>query len=540
MSSLNKHKLVFNPNMPNTCSDNIGVYLRDGYGSQLTSTDVDGYTHALDVFMQGFGPTISNEDGYLYVDFSPDLLSPDGYLNVNLAAPVVVNVDNNFEHAEDFGHVSGDIGSFALGVRNDTNAVLTSDDLDYSPLATDAYGRLKTLTALDSTLLNEDGYLYIDFSPDLLSQDGYLQVVVTNPSASEYAEDSGHISGDLGTFALGVRNDTNAVLTSNDLDYSALAVDAYGRMKVVADFDSSMLNEDGYLNVNLAGPIVVNVDNNFEYAEDSGHVSGDIGSFALGVRNDSNAVLTSNDLDYSPLAVDAYGRLKTQTDFAPSMLNEDGYLNVNIAGDSIVVNVDNNFEHAEDFGHVSGDIGSFSLAVRRDALVAGAFTSNDADYAGFNVDAYGALWSDSVGSKFDGQVDDGTDPSDRAVKIGARVFDLPLTTVGATDVRVDLAADSYRRLFINDSPNIGLLVSQNSVGLSSELLVAAALGGRRRMLIQNNADCAIYAGHDSSVSASNGFTIPGGDTLSLEIGDGLSLWVIADEAASDVRVMELA
>lgn len=42
-------------------------------------------------------------------------------------------------------------------------------------------------------------------------------------------------------------------------------------------------------------------------AEDAGHTTGDTGVFALGVRNESTTQITSADLDYSPLSVDAYG-----------------------------------------------------------------------------------------------------------------------------------------------------------------------------------------------------------------------------------------
>lgn len=46
------------------------------------------------------------------------------------------------QHAEDSPHVSGDIGDFALGVRNDAGDILTSANGDYSPIATDSAGRV--------------------------------------------------------------------------------------------------------------------------------------------------------------------------------------------------------------------------------------------------------------------------------------------------------------------------------------------------------------------------------------------------------------
>jgi len=43
------------------------------------------------------------------------------------------------------------------------------------------------------------------------------------------------------------------------------------------------------------------------FAEDTAHVSGNIGSFVMGVRNDSNTAMTNADGDYSPVAVNANG-----------------------------------------------------------------------------------------------------------------------------------------------------------------------------------------------------------------------------------------
>jgi hypothetical protein len=48
------------------------------------------------------------------------------------------------------------------------------------------------------------------------------------------------------------------------------------------------------------------------FAEDTAHVSGNTGSFVLGVRNDANAIMTSDDGDYSPIAVNNKGAVAIQ------------------------------------------------------------------------------------------------------------------------------------------------------------------------------------------------------------------------------------
>jgi hypothetical protein len=59
-------------------------------------------------------------------------------------------------------------------------------------------------------------------------------------------------------------------------------------------------------------PWIVNVANNdgYFFAEDDPHTSGDRGRLILGVRNDAEVALTSTDLDYGAIALDAYGHLK--------------------------------------------------------------------------------------------------------------------------------------------------------------------------------------------------------------------------------------
>lgn len=165
---------------------------------------------------------------------------------------------------------------------------------------------------------------------------GAKQRLDTN-TASEYAEDSAHSSGDYGAFIMGVRSDAGGSLVSADGDYSPFSIDAQGRLRVVADVGD------------------------FSYLEDSAHASGDNGAFILGVRNDANATLTSADGDYSPFAVDSAGRLKT-----------------------IAAGI-----YAEDAAASSGDSGQFILAVRRDTV--GTNTSADGDYSELQTNAAGKL-----------------------------------------------------------------------------------------------------------------------------------------------------
>ena len=249
------------------------------------------------------------------------------------------------------------------------------------------------------------------------------------------------------------------------------------------------------------------------YVEDSAHASGDIGGFILGVRNDASSALTSADGDYSPIAVDSAGRVKVVGTFT--------------TGDN----------HAEDAAHVTGDTGSFSLAVRQDAI--SSLVSADGDYGAFKIDAVGAMYANVIGSNVADDVADAHNP----VKIGSKAVSGALAAVSATGDRANAISDLYRRIFVNDSPNIDVasvtVAVDNTVG--GVALPAAALAGRRRVLIQNISSRPVYVGKLGTVDTANGLRISGSGTLALEVGEDVDLAaIIAVAGPSDVRVLELA
>lgn len=234
-----------------------------------------------------------------------------------------LRVKDAADYAEDTAHASGDFGIFTLAVRNDVEGSMVSTDGDYAPLQVDALGRLR---------VNADINVNNDFV---------------------FAEDSASASGHLGASVLLVRQDTLASSTSTDGDFG--------------DFKSNNLGElyvfDTTTHTSLAS--ILSTVQSYTHLEDAAHVSGDAGVFALAVRNDANAVLTSTDLDYSPIAVDSAGRIKITGTIATSGA------------------------FAEDSASVSGDIGIFSLAVRNDTTT--SLVNANGDYAAFQLDALGRL-----------------------------------------------------------------------------------------------------------------------------------------------------
>lgn len=396
MSGLTKDKLIFDP-ADTADSDNIGAYLRAGSdGDLLSSTNVGG------------------KEG----------------LDVNLITASVT---------------------------------VTATDLDIRDIS----------QTQDSILIF--GYDGAANKPFKLAADGALQV-----------EDNG---GSL-------------TVDATDLDIRDLS-HSQDSVKIGDGTDFLAINADGSINV------VATVTAADDHAEDDAHVSGDIGSFALAVRHDAETSMVSADGDYAPLQVDATGRLKVQADLT----------------------VTTSAEKAEDSASASGDIGSFSLGVRQDTLASSV--STDGDYAALKVDARGAMWTAPVGTAADDAVD-----SEAPVKVGSRAVSGALAAVSTSGDRADLRSDMYRRIWINDSPNIGVSTQSLTVN-TTESAFPVALSGRRRMMIQNTSSNPVYVG-PSGLDTTIGLKIEKGATLSLEIGENVALYAIAGSNTNVIRVFELA
>lgn len=218
--------------------------------------------------------------------------------------------------AEDTPHVDADVGSFILGVRQDTLAALVSADGDYSPIAVNNVGQVK-ITAMASGSAGDVNKI----------------------------EDTASATGHAGTSMLGVRQDNLTVLTDADGDYTNLTVNQFGQVRTT-------IRPSG-----AAGDVAK--------LEDSAHASGDGGLFILAVRNDGlNTALTNADSDYSPIAVNNAGAI-----FVTGAFQEDA-----AAG--------------------TANNGFFVLSVRRD--VDGTQVGSDGDYSEFQTDSRGALKTNTV------------------------------------------------------------------------------------------------------------------------------------------------
>jgi hypothetical protein len=155
---------------------------------------------------------VSDNGTTLSIDDGGGVITVDGTVTANLAAGTnnIGDVDvlsvvpgtgaTNLGKAEDAAHTGGDVGVMALAVRNDTPGSLAGTDLDYAPLQLDSTGALR---------------------------------VTGGGGGTQYQEDAAHSSGDTGTMALMVRQDTQSALAGTTGDYLPGTTDAVGSLRVV-------------------------------------------------------------------------------------------------------------------------------------------------------------------------------------------------------------------------------------------------------------------------------------------------------------------
>jgi hypothetical protein len=357
-------------------------------------------------------------------------------------------------------------------------------------------------------------------------------------SASEFAEDSAHVSGDYGSLALVVRNDAGGSMVSADGDYSPLQVDSTGRLRVIADLTTAF---------------------DYTYAEDSAHTDGDLGAFVLAVRQDTLASSTSANGDYGAFKQTNLGELYVKDSSANTTLTSiDTSLN-NIEADTAAINTNvadietelldqgitldsilselQSLTQAEDAVHTSGDLGIMSLAVRNDA---GTALAANGDYIPLSTDASGNLrvtGSVSVNGTF--AEDSAHTNADSGMHVLTVRKDALSSNVSADGDYGSFLAWSEGSLKVVDIPNIAVVAAAVSVTTTATALPTTPATNRRSIVIQNRGDKPIFVG-PSGVTTSSGIEIPKGGSYEAEAGPTVAFYGITASGSADIRVLELS
>jgi hypothetical protein len=143
-------------------------------------------------------------------------------------------------------------------------------------------------------------------------------------------------------------------------------------------------------------------------------------------------------------------------------------------------------------------------------------------------------WS-VVGNIADGSADSG-DP----VKTGTRALvGVGPSAIGANNDRADMISDVYRRLYVNDGADTAVK-NQSVTVTNTAAAFPTPLAGRRSLMVQNLGNKAIYIGSNSSVTTSNGLSIPPSSTLEVSLGPDVNLYAITSSGSQSVVLFEMA
>lgn len=298
-----------------------------------------------------------------------------------------------------------------------------------------------------------------------------------------------------------------------------------GKTQIIADPTAITTGDNiaAYL-VDASGTLITGVDvggnrnlrvvTPYAFAEDSAHVSGDFGAQILGVRNDAGTVL-AGDGDYIPFSMDATGRLRVNADFSAAF----------------------DFVYDEDSAHVSGSPGAFVLAVRNDTNA--AFTSADGDYSPFSVDSVGRVKTFGAGIFAE-------DAAHTSGDLGQAVWAVRNDTIsalaGTSGDYIPFQTNALGELRTTYKSETTILQQVITVGTTAVALPTAALANRKSLMVQMLSSGQLYVGSATvtNAGATRGFNLGNGGFIGLDAGPGVAVFGVANAAAKEVVVLELA
>lgn len=239
-----------------------------------------------------------------------------------------------------------------------------------------------------------------------------------------------------------------------------------------------------------------------------------------------------------------------------------GALDVNIASGTLSVSVDGVYDGVSNvnpdnvgviFHSRAGSIGDAEQIQRTTAGACGAtidpaninaqdvasylYAYDGSDFARLTQTANGL--NVDIGVAF--IADDAAD-SGGSLKVGSRALDQAsaLGVVSAANDRADLVSDLYRRIFINESCNIGLASVNVAVEDTAVALPTTALAGRKKIIVQNlSLTTDVYLG-GSGVATGTGLVLAKKSSASFDLGQGVGLFGITTGGTANLRVFEMA
>lgn len=422
-----------------------GVILNEGTGGVTAATDdcgVAGHTQIVKLAIS--------------TDGSATPISADGTngLDVDVTRVIPGTTSTALGKAEDAAHSSGDTGVMALAVRQDTATQLAGTDGDYSPLITDASGRLHVnvgasalptgaATAAKQPALGTAGAASADvltiqgvasMTPLQIADNGGSLTVDGTVGISGTVTVGSHAVTNAGTFAVQAsQSGTWTVQIGNTANTTPILASLHDGTTKASVADLTNANPLHVAIVDATGDQIVSFGGGTQYTEDAAAAANPVGTATILVRADTPAAVTSADgdnvaqrgtdygaayvqvVDSSGNYIDTFGgsggtaaadgatftRGTTQVtpagaaveSSAPTLTSGDvAALSQDTAGNLRVrVEAGGVAGVSEDAASASGDEGVLVMAVRRDTAAVGS--GADGDYSTVNVNSSGRLYT---------------------------------------------------------------------------------------------------------------------------------------------------
>lgn len=346
---------------------------------------------------------------------------------------------------------------------------------------------------------------------------GLYQIAVNTASLAEGATIGSYLvdaAGNLLTSSsIGGKQRLDVNAPSEHIDGSAYAA--------ASDYLMSMgaVDESGNwqpLNINAAGELAVAATVNFagDYAEDSAHVSGDIGLFSLLVRQDSLASSTSADGDYGAFKSNAKGELYVKDTDALAEL-------VLIKGDTASI------------ASSSSTSASNSTAIAASVASIDSKSTTIASNTGSSAATLSAL------SKAE---DAAASSGDQGIQALAVRKDAQGSNVSADGDYSSLQTWSEGSLKVVDVANGAILQQQVAVSTTAAQIPAANLANRKTLMVQNTGSSKVWIGSATLTSsgAAAGIELPANSFMELECGPAVVVYAKTNAGSGQLNVLEMA
>jgi hypothetical protein len=186
-------------------------------------------------------------------------------------------------------------------VRRDADTTLVGTTNEFTPLQTDANGRLKVEAFSGETLP-------VSLTSTTITGDALTALQLIDDTV--YTDDtSTHATGtSKGNLMMAAAAPTDAAVNANDIGAVAMTVNRELHVSLTTALPAGSANIG---DIDVLSVVPGTGATNLGKAEDGGHTSGDVGVFNLGVRVDTpNTALTNTDADYSPITTNKLGSLR--------------------------------------------------------------------------------------------------------------------------------------------------------------------------------------------------------------------------------------